>query len=121
MSRAEAGRKTGLANLRHGDTRHGRTPEYYAWVSMIRRCHAPRARNYRLYGARGITVCQRWRESFPTFLGDVGRKPSPDLSLDRIDNNGNYEPGNVRWATRSEQQRNKRPFQWRHRMLEVTA
>ena len=75
---------------------------------MIQRCTNPNAPNWYLYGGRGITVCQRWRDSYTDFLADVGPRPGVDLSLDRIDNDGNYEPGNVRWATRSEQQRNKR-------------
>lgn len=63
---------------------------------------------YEHYGGRGITVCERWRESYPAFLADVGRKPSPQHSLDRIDNDGHYEPGNVRWATAKQQANNRR-------------
>lgn len=93
----------------HGDARRGaKTPEYTTWEGMIRRCHHPNATNYGAYGARGVEVCARWRESFPAFLADVGRRPSSAFSLDRINPFGNYEPGNVRWATRSEQARNKR-------------
>jgi hypothetical protein len=84
------------------------TPEYYAWAASIRRCHNPRNPYYRNYGGRGIQVCDRWRKSFANFLSDVGVRPSPELTLDRVNNDGNYEPGNVRWATRSEQNSNQR-------------
>ncbi len=70
---------------------------------MIRRCTYPSMDRYPQYGGRGISICEQWRKSFESFLADVGRAPSPSHSLDRIDNDGNYEPGNVRWATRSEQ------------------
>jgi hypothetical protein len=78
---------------------------------MIGRCENPNVERYPHYGGRGISICEEWRESFEAFLRDMGRKPSPDHSIDRIDVNGNYEPGNCRWATDSEQQRNKRPRQ----------
>jgi hypothetical protein len=86
------------------------TPEYSAWVAMIQRCTNPRNSQHRLYGGRGITVCERWAESFPAFLADMGPRPSATHSLDRYPNNstGNYEPGNCRWATQTEQARNKR-------------
>jgi hypothetical protein len=83
-------------------------PGYKAWLSMINRCYCdstPSAKNYK---ARGITVCPRWRNSFKAFIEDIGPKPHPSLTLERIDNDGNYEPGNVRWATYKEQSRNKR-------------
>lgn len=83
--------------------------EYRAWAGMTSRCTNKNERTYKHYGDRGITVCKRWRESFPAFLKDMGRKPSPELSLDRIDNDGNYEPGNCRWATAKQQANNKRP------------
>ncbi len=83
--------------------------EYRCWVRLKQRCYNKNHQDYKNYGGRGIAVCKLWRESFAAFLKDVGRKPSLDLSLDRIDNDGNYEPGNCRWATRSQQQRNKRP------------
>ncbi len=86
------------------------TQEFTAWRSMKQRCYTPATpmckRNYR---DRGIIVCERWNNSFQNFRQDVGPRPSPDHSLDRWPNNdGNYEPGNVRWATRTEQRRNTR-------------
>jgi hypothetical protein len=75
---------------------------------MRTRCYNPHDVSYPNYGARGIRVCDRWRESFEQFFVDVGPRPSPDHSIDRIDNDGHYEPGNVRWATRDEQGHNQR-------------
>lgn len=93
----------------HGETANNSvSPEFRAWISMRRRCYAPKDTSYRNYGARGITVCPEWRESFLVFLHDVGRRPSPNHSIERKDNSGNYEPGNVRWATTYEQGRNRR-------------
>ena len=90
--------------------KHGalRTPEYRIWQTMIRRCIDPKQSSYKNYGARGITVCDRWRQSFVAFLEDVGRRPYPKATIDRIDNDRGYEPGNVRWASRIEQMRNCR-------------
>lgn len=82
--------------------------EYLAWSNMRRRCYSPTFTSYPWYGARGVTVCDRWRESFPAFLADVGPRPSPRHSLDRIDTAGPYEPGNCRWATKDVQQQNRR-------------
>lgn len=95
---------------RESVTKHGKkhTPEYAAWRSMINRCHRPGNRNYPNYGGRGITVCDQWRNDFARFLEDVGKRPSDKHSLDRIDNDKSYEPGNVRWATSKEQIRNRR-------------
>ncbi len=87
---------------------HVGTPEYVAWRSMISRCTIPSASHYADYGGRGISVCDHWRRSFLAFFGHVGARPSPTHSLGRIDNDGNYEPGNVRWETRAEQLRNRR-------------
>lgn len=100
-----------LLNLKHGHKRAGsETPEYRAWHSMISRCTNPKLEAWKYYGGRGITVCDRWKNSFEAFLADMGPRPSPNLSIDRFPNNdGNYEPGNCRWATRSEQRANQRP------------
>lgn len=87
---------------------HSPSPEYVCWQSMRDRCANPKNRSFADYGGRGITVCAEWERSFAAFLAAVGPKPSPAHSIDRIDNERGYEPGNVRWATRTEQNRNKR-------------
>lgn len=97
---------------RHPRTRepnHGqsRTPLYYVWAAMIQRCHLPTNKSFGRYGARGVSVCPEWRQSFTTFAAYVGSRPD-GMTLDRINSAGNYEPGNVRWATPTEQARNTR-------------
>lgn len=84
------------------------TPEHRTWVGMRARCRNPNLRIFQNYGGRGITVCQRWDESFEAFVADMGLRPSRRHSLDRIDNDGNYEPSNCRWATMTQQRRNTR-------------
>jgi plasmid maintenance system antidote protein VapI len=83
--------------------------EYRCWWMMLDRCLNPKNEAFKNYGGRGITVCLRWRD-FHKFFADMGPKPSPQHSLDRRDNDGHYEPSNCRWATRAEQQRNRRPI-----------
>lgn len=90
-------------------TKHGmcKTPEYFAWQQMINRCTNPKYQHFHCYGGRGIQICERWMK-FENFFFDMGFRPSPKHSLDRRETNGNYEPGNCRWATKQEQSCNMR-------------
>ena len=98
-------------HLTHG-LRH--VPEYSVWSKMRRRCADPRIHDYHRYGGRGITVCNEWAEDFSAFYRDMGPRPTPKHSIDRIDNNSGYRPDNRRWATAKEQaQTRRRPAHWR--------
>ena|SRR3990167_5820727 len=93
-------------NFKHGDYK---SPEYYSWSGAKGRCRNSRNKDYSKYGGRGIKFCERW-DNYKVFLADMGRKPSPDCSLDRINVNGDYCPDNCRWATTMEQNHNRRIF-----------
>jgi len=88
---------------------HKETPEYMCWASMKQRCCNKNCPYYINYGGRGIKVCDEWLNDYKAFYKYIGDRPSPNHSIDRINNDGNYEPGNVRWATRSVQLSNQRP------------
>jgi len=103
-------RRAGLAarSTTHG---LGKPPEWGNWISMLKRCYNPKTIGYKYWGGRGISVCDAWRNDFGAFYRDMGPKPSPKHSLDRYpDNSGNYEPGNVRWATQKEQVANSKRY-----------
>lgn len=107
------GAKITAAKIRHGHNRAGMaTPEYRTWAGVKRRCLNPHDRAYKAYGGSGITICKAWADSFAQFLQDMGAKPSPKHTIDRIDNNKGYEQGNCRWATPEQQWNNTSRNVW---------
>jgi hypothetical protein len=97
------------SQLTHGATRGKKmTPEYRVWRKMKERCTASTCKDYPRWGGRGITICPQWLHSFPTFLADMGLRPGPEYTLERLDNNNSYDPQNCMWATRKTQARNTR-------------
>jgi hypothetical protein len=105
----EAAAETGKRQVEHG--RSG-TPEHRVWLAMRRRCYLKSCKDYPEYGGRGIEVWRVWRDDFGAFIEDVGPRPSPRHTLERLDNNGNYEPGNVAWVLPKTQARNRRTTLW---------
>ncbi len=93
------------SRFKHGGSM---TPEYWVWVNLNRRCHYSTHPSFKDYGARGITVYEPWRNNFTAFIGYVGKRPSEEHTIERINNERGYEPGNVKWATHAEQMRNTR-------------
>jgi hypothetical protein len=116
--------RRGLANITHGFCRNGTGgPEYRALAGIKERCSNPKIKNFHRYGGRGIKVCDRWLHGegnlsgIECFVADLGRKPSPAHSVERMDNDGHYEPGNCRWATPQEQSNNTR----RNKTIEING
>ena len=98
----------GSANIKKYGKPLNEVKEFRIWVAMKTRCYNPKANRYYIYGGRGIKICDRWLESFHNFYDDMGPRPSDKHSIDRIDTNGDYEPGNCRWVTADVQNKNKR-------------
>jgi hypothetical protein len=109
LHRENSKNRTIERNSKHNDSkRYDVKSEYNSWAGMKQRCYYEKHIGFKHYGARGIKVCDRWLDSYENFLIDMGRKPGPEYSIDRINVNGNYEPSNCRWATNKEQIKNQR-------------
>ena len=107
------------------DTTAGRSPEYYAWCDMRKRCYIPHHKDFQAYGGRGIFVYEPWLKDFDAFFEYMGPRPSDQHSLDRLDSDGPYVPGNVRWATKQEQRQGRiiraRQFAWPFKLGAVSS
>jgi hypothetical protein len=113
MAKLTKEQKRAICNTVTHGLRH--IPEYHVWAAMKQRCTNPNNKIYKHYGARGIKVCDRWLNSFEAFITDMGRRPTDAHSIERVNNDGNYEPSNCIWATRAVQAKNKRDRQYLYR------
>lgn len=108
LARENTSIRSKLLNTKHGDNIRGKiASEYVSWAAMKQRCSNPHNVHYKHYGGRGISVCARWAD-YPSFLEDMGRKPNPTFTIDRINVDGDYEPSNCRWLSRAENNHTKR-------------